>query len=105
MELLVIGTTPFYGRGLKVNPGARPDAGRLSLRVYPGPAARLAIEAGRWAIGARPHAERVDAGRIEVSALDGSLIPLQADGDVIGGRTEGTFESQPAAVRRHGRGR
>lgn len=103
LELLVVGTTPFYGRGLKVNPGARPDAGRLSLRVYPGPAARLAIEAGRWAIGARPHAERVDAARIEVSALDGSLIPLQADGDVIGARTEWTFEIQPAAVRLIGR--
>src|SRR5688500_14927494 len=103
MELLVVGTTPFYGRGLKVNPGARPDAGRLSLRVYPGPAARLAIEAGRWAIGARPHAERVDAARIEVSSLDDSLIPLQADGDVIGARREWTFEIQPAAVRLIGR--
>ena len=103
MELLVVGTTPFYGRGLKVNPGARPDAGRLSLRVYPGPAARLAIEAGRWAIGARPHAERVDAARIEVRALDGSRIPLQADGDVIGVRGAWTFEIQPAAVRLIGR--
>ncbi|MBA2634010.1 MAG: hypothetical protein H0U86_13605, partial [Chloroflexi bacterium] len=25
IELVVIGTTPFYGRGLRVNPGARPD--------------------------------------------------------------------------------
>ena len=45
MELLVVGTTPFYGRGLKVNPGARTDRGRLALRVYPGPAPALAVEA------------------------------------------------------------
>src|SRR4029077_11351674 len=45
MHLIVAGTTPFYGRGMVVNPGARPDAGQLMLRVYEGPAPRLALEA------------------------------------------------------------
>ena len=103
MELAVVGTTPFYGRGLRVNPGARPDAGRLSLRVYPGPAPRLAVEAGRRAIGARPHAERVDAGQIDLRSLDGSPIPVQADGDVIGSAAEWRFELRPSAVRLIGR--
>ena len=103
MELMVVGTTPFYGRGLRVNPGARPDAGRLSTRVYPGPAPRLAIEAGRWAIGARPHAERVDAAEVELRSLDGSRIPVQSDGDVIGAREAWTFRVRPRAVRLIGR--
>ncbi len=99
MELLVVGTTPYYGRGLKVNPGARPDAGRLSLRVYPGPAPRLALEAGRWAIGVRPHAPRVDAREVVLRSLDGDGIPVQTDGDVIGEAPEWRFEVRPSAVR------
>ena len=99
MELLVVGTTPFYGRGLRVNPGARPDAGRLSLRVYPGPAARLALEAGRWAIGARPHAPRIDARAVTLQAVDGGEIPVQADGDVVGAGTDWRFELRSRAVR------
>lgn len=103
IELVVIGTTPYYGRGLRVNPGARSDAGRMALRVYPGPAPRLAIEAGRWALGARPHAERIDALEATVRSLDGTPIPVQADGDVIGERPEWTFAVRPAAVRLIGR--
>ena len=103
IELVIVGTTPYYGRGLRVNPGARPDAGHLALRVYPGPAPRLAVEAGRWALGARPHAERIDAGEVTLRALDGAGIPVQADGDVIGERAEWTFRVQPAAVRIIGR--
>jgi diacylglycerol kinase family enzyme len=103
LVLLVVSTTPFYGRGLKVNPGARPDVGRLSMRVYPGPAPRLAIEAGRWAIGTAPHAERVDAREIELRAIDGGEVPVQADGDLIGERTGWRFELRPAAVRLIGR--
>jgi diacylglycerol kinase family enzyme len=103
MELLVVGTTPFYGRGLQVNPGARPDAGRLSLRVYPGPAPRLALEAGRWAIGVRPHARRIDATEVTVRALDGGTIPVQADGDLIGASAEWRFGLRPRAVRLIGR--
>ncbi len=101
MELLVAGTTPFYGRGLLVNPGARPDRGRVSLRVYPGPAPRFAAEAARWALRVRPRAPRVDAERIEVRTLDGSVLPVQADGDVIGGRGREAWmiEIRPAAVR------
>lgn len=103
MELVVVGTTPFYGRGLRVNPGARPDAGRLSLRVYPGPAPRLAIEAGRWAAGVRPHAPRIDAHEVEVRSLDGVPIPVQADGDVLGFADLWSFDLAPEAVRIIGR--
>ena len=103
IELLVIGTTPFYGRGLKVNPGARPDAGRLSLRVYPGPAPRLALEAGRWAFGIRPQARRIDATEVSVRAMDGGPIPVQVDGDLIGSNAEWHFGLRPKAVRLIGR--
>ena len=103
MELLVIGTTPFYGRGLKVNPGARPDAGSMALRVYPGPARRLAVEAARWALKITPAAERIDAQRVELGALDDTQIPVQADGDVIGARSSWSFEIRPAAVQLIGR--
>jgi diacylglycerol kinase family enzyme len=103
IELIIVGTTPFYGRGLKVNPGARPDAGRLSLRIYPGPAPRLALEAGRWAIGARPRAPRIDATEVSVHALDGGSIPMQADGDLIGSAPDWRFVLRPAAVRLIGR--
>lgn len=99
MELLVAGTTPFYGRGLKINPGARPDAGRLMLRVFPGPAPRLAVEALRWVARRRPAAPGVSAEVVEVTALDGSPLPLQADGDVLGERLTWRFEIRPAAVR------
>jgi diacylglycerol kinase family enzyme len=103
MELLVAGTTPFYGRGLRVNPGARPDAGRISLRVYRGPAPRLATEVARWAMRLRPRTERVDAERVEIRSLDGVPIPLQADGDVVGARESWLLEIRPAAVRLIGR--
>lgn len=103
MELLVIGTTPYYGRGLRVNPGARTDAGVLALRVYPGPAARLAVEAARWALRVTPAAERIDARRVDVAVLDGSEIPVQADGDLVGARPAWSFEVRPAAVRLIGR--
>jgi diacylglycerol kinase (ATP) len=103
MELLVVSTTPYYGRGLRVNPGARTDAGRLSLRVYPGPAPQLAAEVGRWAIRVAPRARRVDARRVEVRALDERDLPLQADGDVIGARHGWSFDVHPAAVRLIGR--
>lgn len=99
LELLVVGTTPFYGRGLKINPGARPDAGRVSLRVYPGPAPRLALEAGRWAIGVKPHARRIDAREVELRAVDGASIPVQADGDAIGSSASWRFSVRPEAVR------
>ena len=103
MELLVIGTTPFYGRGLQVNPGARPDAGVMALRVYPGPAPRLAMEAARWAMNVAPRARRVDARRVELRSIDDTPIPVQADGDVVGARSSWTFEIRPAAVRLIGR--
>lgn len=103
MELVVVGTTPFYGRGLQVNPGARPDAGRARVRVYPGPAHRFLLEAGRWVLRRRPRARPVDASVVVVRSLDGRGLPVQADGDVIGLRREWSFAIRPAAVRLIGR--
>jgi len=103
MELLVVGTTPFYGRGMIVNPGARPDAGRLMLRVYEGPAPRLALEAARWLLHVRPRARGIAATEVSVETLDGQLLPLQADGDVIGAREQWRISLEPAAVRIIGR--
>ena len=103
MELAVIGTTPFYGRGLQVNPGARPDAGRARLRVYRGPAHLFLVEAGRWALRLSPRARPVDASTIELEALDGRALPLQADGDAVGARQHWSFAIRPQAVRLIGR--
>jgi diacylglycerol kinase family enzyme len=103
MELLVVGTTPWFGRGMLVNPGARPDAGRLMLRVYRGPAPRLALEAVRWAARTRPRAPGIEAQRVTVTAADGRPLPLQADGDLLGAASTWTFTIQPAAIRLIGR--
>lgn len=103
MTLMVVSTTPYYGRGLKVNPGARPDAGRLSLRIYPGPALSLAGEAVRWLAGARPTPTRIDAAEIELRTLDGRHVPVQADGDLIGASASWRFEIRPKAVSLIGR--
>jgi diacylglycerol kinase (ATP) len=103
MQLLVVGTTPFYGRGMIVNPGARTDAGRLMLRVYPGPAHRLAAEAARWFLHVNPRARGVMATHASVATLDGRLLPLQADGDVIGARERWELVLAPAAARLIGR--
>ena len=103
IQLLVVGTSPFYGRGLRVNPGARPDGGTLALRVYPGPAPRLAAEAARWAFRLEPDADRVDARTVELASLDGDEVPVQADGDLIGARAAWHFQVRPAAVRLIGR--
>jgi len=99
MLLMVASTTPFYGRGLLVNPGARTDAGQLMVRVYPGPAARLAQEAARWASRRMPVAQGVPAGTLTISSLSTREIPVQADGDHIGEAAEWHFEVRPAAVR------
>ena len=103
MEMLVVSTTPFYGRGLNINPGARPDAGRLTLRVYPGPAPIVAVEAVRWAAHRRPRAEALLASTVEVRSTDGTPLPVQAGGDLVGEREEWRFEVRPAAVRLIGR--
>lgn len=103
LELLVVSTTPFYGRGLKVNPGARLDAGRLTVRAYAGPPLGMAVEATRWLTRRAPRAEAVHAGTAEVRALDGAHLDAQTDGDVIGARDAWRFELRPAAVRLIGR--
>ncbi|MEO8247644.1 MAG: diacylglycerol kinase family protein, partial [Chloroflexota bacterium] len=84
MELLVVGTTPYFGRGLQVNPGARVDAGELMVRVYPGPAPALALEALRWATRRTPRAIGHPAQVVELRVANGEEVPVQADGDVIG---------------------
>lgn len=103
IELAVIGTSPFYGRGLRVNPGARPDAGRARLRVYPGPAHLFLLEAGRWVLRLAPRARPVDASTIEIASLDERGLPLQADGDALGERHRWSFAIRPQAVRLIGR--
>jgi diacylglycerol kinase (ATP) len=99
MQLLVMGTTPFYGRGMVVNPGARTDAGQLLLRVYEGPAPALALEAVRWFMHVKPRARGIAATHVRVETLDHRPLPLQADGDVIGFRERWDVSLVPAAVR------
>jgi diacylglycerol kinase (ATP) len=99
MVLTVASTTPFYGRGLLVNPGARPDAGRLMVRVYPGPAPRLAQEVARWAAHRTPSARGIPATTLTITSLDDRPIPVQADGDHIGESLEWHLEVRLAAVR------
>jgi diacylglycerol kinase family enzyme len=105
MELLVAGTTPFYGRGLVVNPGADPRAGRFLLRVYPGPLPALALETARWALHVAPKARPVGGTHATVSALDDLPLPLQADGDAIDERPQWEINIEPKAVRLIGRWR
>ncbi len=103
MELLVVGTTPFFGRGLRVNPGARPDAGRLMLRVYPGPMPLMALEMLRWVAHRRPRAVGHAGAVVELESRDGSAVPVQVDGDVIGLSSSWRFEVRPRAVTLIGR--
>lgn len=102
-ELLVVSTTPFYGRGLLVNPGARPDAGRLVLRVYPASVPALAAESARWLFRAHPKARPIVARHVELQSTDGRPLPVQADGDDLGERRRWELEVRPAAVRLIGR--
>jgi diacylglycerol kinase (ATP) len=99
MELLVVGTTPWFGRGLLVNPGARVDAGRLTLRIYTGPLPSFALEAVRWVARRRPAAVGVRARSVALRTVDGEPVPVQADGDLIESRPSWQFEIRPAAVR------
>jgi diacylglycerol kinase (ATP) len=103
MELLVVGTTPWFGRGLLVNPGARIDAGRLMLRVFPGPLPVFALEAVRWAARRQPAAPGHTARSVRLNAVGDTAIPVQADGDLIGERASWEFAISPAAVRLIGR--
>jgi diacylglycerol kinase (ATP) len=103
MELLVVGTTPFYGRGLHVNPGARPDIGQLTLRVYAGPAPRLALEAVRWVAHRPPRAVAHRAVSVRLESLDGRPLGVQADGDALGDSGEWRFDVRPRAVKLIGR--
>ncbi len=103
MELLVVGTTPFYGKGLRVNPGARPDIGQLTVRIYPGPAPWLATEAVRWAARRAPRAAAHRAVSVRVESLDERGLAVQADGDALGNAGEWRFEVRPRAVHLIGR--
>jgi diacylglycerol kinase (ATP) len=99
LTLLVASTTPYYGRGLLVNPGAKPDHGQLTVRIYPGPFARQAVESVRWLAHRRPSAPGRHATSVVLTSTDGRPIPVQADGDVIGEAASWTFEVRVAAVR------
>jgi len=103
LTVLVASTTPYYGRGLLVNPGARPDRGQLTVRVYPGPLARQAVESVRWLAHRRPSAPGRQATTVTLSSLDGRPVPVQADGDLVGEALSWTFEVRVAAVRLIGR--
>lgn len=103
MELLVVSTTPWYGRGLLVNPDARPDRAQLTLRVYPGPLPQFAMEAARWLARRRPSVAAIPAREVVVRRPDGLPVAVQADGDVIGERAEWRFGIRPQAVRLIGR--
>jgi diacylglycerol kinase (ATP) len=105
IELVVVGTTPFYGRGLLVNPGARVDAGHLTARIYSGPALTATAEMVRWAVRRTPRARPIEATRLELRTVDGEPILLQADGDVLGEQAAWSFTSAPGAVRLIGRWR
>jgi diacylglycerol kinase (ATP) len=103
MELLVASTTPWYGRGLLVNPGARPDRGALTVRVYPGPLARFAVDTARWVARRSPSPPAIAAQQVVVGSRAGDPITLQADGDVVGSEPEWRLSIRPAAVRLIGR--
>jgi len=103
IEMLVVSTTPWYGRGMLVNPGARPDAGHLVLRIYPGPFPLFAAEAVRWLIHREPAASAHFGSEFVVRRVDSAPFLVQADGDVIGRRREWRFRIRPAAVRLIGR--
>ena len=103
MEMLVVSTTPWYGRGMLVNPGARPDAGKLVLRAYAGPLPLFALEAVRWLMHRQPAAAPHLADEFIVRRTDGGAFLVQADGDVIGRRPEWTFRIRRGAVRLIGR--
>ena len=99
MILAVVSVTPFYGRGLRVNPGARPDVGRVTLRTYAGSVPRQAAEAMRWVARRLPSAPAAHAEHVTLTSLDDRPIPVQADGDLVGEAGEWQFTIRPAAVR------
>lgn len=103
MEMLIVSTTPWYGRGLLVNPGARTDAGQLVLRTYRGPLPLFALEAIRWLARRSPVAPAHRGAEFVVRRTDGEPLLVQADGDVIGRKPEWRFKIRPAAVRLIGR--
>lgn len=103
MILAVVSVTPFFGRGLRVNPGARTDQGRVTVRAYAGPAPRQAAETLRWVARRPPSAPAVHAESVVLTSLDERPIPVQADGDLIGEALEWHFTVRPAAVRLIGR--
>lgn len=103
MQMLIISTTPWYGRGILVNPGARPDAGRLVLRAYGGRFPSFAMEAARWLTRQTPSVPAVEGTDFILRSRDGAPLPVQADGDLIGRRAEWHFGIRPSAVRLIGR--
>jgi diacylglycerol kinase family enzyme len=105
MELLVVGTTPWFGRGLLVNPGARTDIGIVTLRIYAGPLPSFGADVTRWLARREPRARAIQAQSVTVRSVgpDARELPVQADGDVIGARQAWHFQIRPKAVRLIGR--
>ena len=103
MEMLVVGTTPWYGRGLLVNPGAAHDAAQLTLRVYGNAAPGFAVEVLRWLVRRPPRSHATTATAVRVVSITEEPIAVQADGDPLGSRTEWQFTIRPHAVRLIGR--
>jgi hypothetical protein len=78
-----------------------PDApGSASIRAR---SHRFLLEAGRWVVRLSPRARPVDASTVEIRSLDERGLPLQADGDAVGGRQRWSFAIRPQAVRLIGR--
>lgn len=103
MELAVVGTTPWFGRGLLVNPGATYDAGTFTMRIFTGPLPSFALETLRWVLRRAPSAPAVTGSQATLQSTDGRPVPVQADGDLLGEREAWTFELVPHAVRLIGR--
>jgi diacylglycerol kinase (ATP) len=99
IEMMVAGTTPYFGRGLLANPGARPDRGALTVRVYRGPPTSFAVELLRWIAKRTARTAPWQASTVEILRTDGGRLLLQADGDVLGERERWQFGIAPAATR------
>jgi diacylglycerol kinase (ATP) len=86
--LLAIGNTPFFGGGLRICPGAKPDDGRLQvvsigdvprgtfLRVFP------TVFSGRHV--SRPEVTTATGTSAVVDVVDGADIDVWADGERLG---------------------
>jgi diacylglycerol kinase (ATP) len=99
MVMLVAGTTPWYGRGLLVNPGASAIAGLMTVRIYSGPLPGFALESARWVAHRQPAAAGIAARQLELRTPEPAGIAVQADGDLLGTATKWQMRIRPGAAR------